>query len=69
MKSTPTIVPSESLALAVIVTDAGAVKPEPDAGLVIDTDGSWFGAEPTVMLTPAVVRDPPLSSTAFAVSV
>ncbi len=67
-KSTLAIVPSLSLAAAVIVSDAGAVNDCPAIGLVIDTVGSWFGVVETVILAPADVRVAPSSSRATAVS-
>ena len=38
-------------------------------GRVTDTVGNWFGADLTVTLTPADVRDAPSSSNALAVNV
>ena len=52
-KSTPTMVPSLSVAFASIVIDAGAVNDAPAVGLVIETFGSWLTAVLTVTVTGA----------------
>ena len=61
--------PSLSLALALIVTLAGAVNDAPLAGEVMLTVGGGLLAEFTVMLTPEEVVVAPKLSVAFAVIV
>ncbi|MNC85422.1 hypothetical protein D3C83_10200 [compost metagenome] len=62
------MVPSLSLALALMVIEAGAVYVAPLAGAVSDTVGGWFAAALTVIERAADVAVAPSSSTARAVS-
>jgi len=68
-KSTLVTVPSLSLADAVIVIFAGAVKLAPLAGLVMLTVGGELGGPLTVIVTAADVVAAPALSVALAVSV
>ncbi|MNC85421.1 hypothetical protein D3C83_10190 [compost metagenome] len=67
-KSTRATVPSASLALALIVIEAGAAYVAPSAGAVSDTVGGWFAPAMTVTLRAPEVVSAPASSTARAVS-
>ena len=62
------MVPSASLAVALIVIDAGTVNFAPLAGALSDTAGGWFDGGVTAICAAADVTVAPVLSTATAVT-
>ena len=60
------MVPSMSVAVAAIDTDAGAVNVAPFVGLDNETDGGWFAGAVTAICAAADVAVAPVLSRAIA---